>query len=225
MYRELKIFLSALCIFGKLSAQNYQVYRNETAGGLCSKSIALFADGSYNWESGCEQSSHFSFGYWTQKGDTVFFKEANRKKIRIVKSYSSKKEPGTKLLVKIFDNRGRNLADKVSLEHYVIGKGTYTLSKDSSGSAFVDFKRDNGVIIIQSLQQLFKQQIQIPTDSSNYFEITLNVSADWLFRENSVWVNSGNFALLKTKEGLTSLKADQIDKSGNIVKSILRAQN
>jgi hypothetical protein len=224
MDKVLKIFLPILFTATHSFGQTSEWYSIEANGGLCSQSIVLFTDGTYNCERGCEASSHFSFGSWTQKKDTILFKEANSKKFKVIKDYTSKKTDNKNLSVKIFDNKGQNITDRISVGQYVKGKGTYNLDLDSTKTTRFDFKRDSGIIIIKSLQNLLGQRIEIQTDDSNYYEITLNVSKDWIYHSNSDWGGNGDFKLLKTKQGLSSLRPDSVDEKGNFIKTVFKQQ-
>lgn len=180
MDKFLKIFFPVLFAATNLFGQTSEWYSIETNGGLCSQSIVLFNDGTYNYERGCEASSHFSFGKWTHKKDTIWFNETDKKIFRVIKNYSSKKVDNKNLSVKIFDINGQNITDKLSVGQFVNGKGTYNLDLDSRKTLRMDFKRDSGIIVIKSLQKLLEQRIEIQTDNSNYYEITLNISKDWI---------------------------------------------
>ncbi len=216
----LAIFLTATNSFGQTS----EWYLNQLNGGLCSQSIVLFDNGTYNCERGCEATSHFSFGNWAQKKDTIFFSETNHKKFKVIKGYNSKRVDSKNIAIKIFDIKGQNITDRISVGQYIRGKGTYNLDLDSTKTTRFDFKRDSAIIIIKSLQKLLEQRIEIQTDSSNYYEITLNISKDWIYHSNSDWGGNGDFKLLKTKQALTSLRPDSINDDGKLVKMIFIRQ-
>ena len=203
-----------LLLSASASGQTSEWYLISNNGGLCSQSIVLFPDGTYNYESGCENSSHFSFGMWKQKKDTILFSQANNKEFTIIRNVVSAKHDDKNLTVKIFDNKGQNITSRILVGEYVNGKGLFSMGLDSTNTKRSGLRRGNGTIILASLQKLFKQRISIPTDSSNYYEITLNLGGDWIYHSNSDWENTGDFKLVKTKEGLMSPSPGIIDLTG-----------
>jgi hypothetical protein len=75
------IYLNLSLVYGQ-AKPTHDWYLSQSNGGLCNLSILLFADSTYCSESGCETSSHFSFGKWRMRKDTILFMPADLKNIR-----------------------------------------------------------------------------------------------------------------------------------------------
>jgi len=205
------LFLIILFTSSMVHGQTSEIYVDRSSSNICNQTIVLFPDGIYNLKSDCDAASHFSFGNWIQKKDTILFDVANNKTFTVIKSVVSSKVDNKNLTVKIFDINGQNITGRISIGQYITNKGSYMLNPDSSKTAKVDYKREGGILILRSLQKLFSQKIEIETGDSNCFEITLNISKDWIFTSSADWGGHRNFKLLKSKEGLRSLSpADKI---------------
>ncbi|MEO5943477.1 MAG: hypothetical protein ABIP30_08665 [Ferruginibacter sp.] len=201
-----------IAIFFSLSAfsQTGEWY-TYSYGGFCSTSIFLISDGTYKYESGCEASSHVSFGTWIQKKDTIKFKQIDTRDFKVLNISPSTTTNSEILSVKIFDQNKRNITEKIKVKQYVQGKGTYTMGLDSSGTIRTDFLRDSGIIIIQSLEKLMNGALDIKVDSFTNFEITLNVPNSLIYSIGSNFTNVGDFELLKTKDALLSVETYTAD--------------
>lgn len=184
--------------------QGDDFYVNYSNGGLCSTSIRLKSDGTYVYGSGCENSSYLSFGTWTQTKDTVKLVQFDTKDFKIVKILPSTTERSNRLAVKVFNQHGENITNKLRLVQYVQGKGEYPMLLDSSNQAKTDFLRDSGIIIIKALERLPKTDFGIVVGNYNNYEITINIPNDSVYKIGSNWINTGDFELLKTKEALLS---------------------
>ncbi len=208
-------FLSSVESYGQGKA-DYEWYLTESNGGLCNQSLLLFKDSSYCSESGCEASSHFSFGKWTQKKNTIKFIPVDPAKYKFISKVETSKTNDKKITVFIYDNRGNNITNRITVGQYVKNVGVYNMDLDSSQTKRTDLKRINGTIILKSLQRIFKQKIEINIDSSNIYKIYLNVSGQWNFHPNSEWNETSVFGLIKYKDKLISTRPDQIDEKGNL---------
>ncbi len=180
-------------------------------GGFCSTSILLRNDGTYKYESGCEASSHVSFGTWTQKKDTIKFKQIDTKEFKVINISPSTTTNSKILSVKIFDQYKKNITERIKVKQYVQGKGTYTMGLDSSKTSRTDFLRDSGIIIIESLEKLMNGTLGVQVDSFTNFEITLNIPSPLIYDIGSNFTNIGDFLLLKTKEALLSVETYAAD--------------
>lgn len=180
-------------------------------GGFCSTSILLNSDGTYKYESGCEASSHVSFGTWTQKKDTIKFKQIDTKEFKVLNILPSTMTNSKTLSVKLFDQDNRNITERIKVKQYVPGKGTYTMSLDSSKTMRTDFLRDSGIIIIEPLEKLMNGTLGVKIDSFTNFEITINVPSPLIYNIGSNFTNIGDFQLLKTKDALLSVETYPAD--------------
>lgn len=196
---------------------DYEWYLSQSRGGLCNESILLFKDSTYCSESGCEASSHFSFGKWEQKKNIIKLTPVNPATFNVILKVEAEKTNDKNLTVSIFDRDGNNITSRINIGQAVEGKGIYGLSLDSSETKRTDFKRNNSRIVLTRLQRVFKQKLEIKVDSSNSYKIYLNVSAYWNFHNNSDWANDGEFSLIRTKDKLTSVVPVRFDDKGNLV--------
>ena len=219
MTKKLYLLSALILLFHSGYSQSNELYINYS-NGFCSSSIKLNIDGTYNYESGCEKSSHVSFGTWIRKGDTIKLRQIDFKDFKILKIEPSIKKDEKILTVKVFDQYGENITEKITLGQLVKGKGIYNMTLDGSKTKRTDLLRDSGSIIFKSLQKLLKKSSEINVDSYNYFEITLNIPNVWIYKINSNWINIGDFELIKTKDALTSTTLDSFDEKGNPVKTI-----
>ena len=180
-------------------------------GGFCSTSILLINDGTYKYESGCEASSHVSFGTWIQQKDTIKFKQIDTREFKVLNILPSITTDSKILSVKIFDQDKKNITERIKVKQYVQGKGTYTMGLDSSKTIRTDFLRDSGIIIIESLEKLMNGALGVQVDSFTNFEITLNVPNSLIYNIGSNFTNVGDFNLLKTKDALLSVETYPAD--------------
>ena len=198
------------------SKTNYEWYLTERNGGLCNKSTLLFSDSSYCSESGSEASSHFSFGKWTQKSNIIKFTPVDPSKYILISRVETSKTTDKNITVIIYDNQGNNITKAISVGQYVKNIGVYNMDLDTSQTKKTDLKRTNGIIVLKSLQKLFKQKIEVTIDSSNVYKIYLNISGQWNLHTNSDWDETSIFSLIKSKDRLISTRPDQIDDKGNL---------
>ena len=185
------------------------------AGELCTACITLLPDGIYNKESGCEASSRFSFGHWQRVGDTLKFTPMDRAHYPLIKHIASRQKPDSFVTVRIFDRNGKNITSRViAARQSDPGTGSFAMPLDGKRLSRRDRRQPGSVIILRPLQALFRQKIELHTDTANYFEVTLNITADWSFQTNSVWHEDGTFELIKTKQGLVSTIANVVTDKG-----------
>lgn len=218
-----KILISlSVLILGSIYgySQTDGLYINYANGGLCSSSIMLNIDGTYNYEGGCEHSSHVSFGTWIKKGDTIKFRQVDIKDFKILKIVSSRKKDEKILTVKVFDQTGENITEKILLGQFVKDKGVYNMPLDFSKTKRTDFIRDSGSIIFKSFERLLNKTTGIKVNNNNYFEITLNIPNEWIYKIDSKWINIGDFELVKNNNALISTIPDSFDEKGNLIKTV-----
>ena len=197
----LSFFLPAF-LFG----QTNEWYLLQTNSGLCSQSIVLFSNGIYNFESGCEASSHFSFGRWVQKKDTIKFFPTDNRSFKVIKDISTTRSGNKNMSVRIFDCNGANITSRVSVRQYIRNIGSYTMELNNSETERNDYKRDSSILILKSLQRLFNQKLEIPADSFKSYDITLNIPKNWTFSINSDWSGIESFELIKNKNPINLFK-------------------
>jgi hypothetical protein len=171
----------------------------------------------YCTESGCEASSHFSYGKWTQKKNMIKLMPADPSATNFINKVERENTNSKEITVIVFDREGNNITDKVSIVQYVKNKGRYILDLDSSKTKRTDFIRGNSTIVLSSLRALFRQKFEINTDSSNLYKIYLTIPAGWNFHNNSDWDNSGTITLIKKTDRLVSTTADHFDDKGNLI--------
>jgi hypothetical protein len=208
-----------LFVVSETSAQDTiksETYYSQSLGGLCSHTLVLFSNKRFKSEQGCEATSHVSFGTWRQNKDTITFVPIDIRKFKVIENVVSYKTPDKFLKVKVYDGKGNNITERVSLGQYVKGIGMFNMKLDSSKTERVDFKRENGIIMINSFQKVFRQRLELPADTLNNFEITLNIPDEWFFNPDADWDKS-TFRLIKRKNKLFSLYPDQFSDGKIIV--------
>ena len=218
---QFALFLTSL-IFTNLYGQRnvpYVWYLAESNGGLCNQSLLLFKDSTYCSERGCEASSHFAFGKWTQKNNLIKLIPADPTRYGLISKIERQKTNDNKLVVVILDKDGNNITNEVYVGQYVAGKGLYPLVIDSLKTSRTDLIRENSTLLLTSLQRLFKQKIEITRDSSNYFKIYLTISRYWNFSGNSDWDNDTEFSLIKKNDRLVTTKPTHFGDKGSPVPS------
>jgi hypothetical protein len=206
MFNCLTFLIVLLTYSAAVCGQTSDLYINSSNGGLCSTSIKLFQDGKYNYESGCEASSNVSFGIWLQKKDTIKFTPIDTKEFKVLKIIPSTTQDSKLLSVKVFDQTGKNITEKIIVKQYVQRKGYFNLDLDSSKTKRTDFFRDSGIIIISSLERLNNGTLGVQVDSFTNFEITLNIPNDLIYDISPNWIEMKSFELLKTKDALLSIE-------------------
>ena len=204
MFRLKILVIIVVIVSSTAFGQTNDFYVNYFNEGMCSTSIRLNSDGTYFYGSGCESSTNFSFGTWTQTKDTIKLTQFDTRDFKIVKISPSIIKGSNRLSVKLFNQRGENITSKLSVVQYVQTKGEYSMSLDSLNSQRTDFLRDSGIIIIKALERLPKRDFGIVVGEYNSYEITINIPNDLAYNIGSNWINTGNFELLKTKDALLS---------------------
>jgi hypothetical protein len=177
-------------------------YTASSNGGLCSSTLLLYPNREYVFESGCEASSHVSFGTWAEKKDTIKLNPVNNKSYPIIKSIETNGKGAKYLSVMVLDNKGINVTNKLSIGLAIEGKGSYLFDPDSTQTKKTVFKRPNGRITSHTLKNIFGQDLNIPADSADNFIITLNFPSEWIWTKQSDWGGFGPFGLLKKKNKL-----------------------
>lgn len=183
-------------------SQTSEVYRSETNSGLCAATIILYSGNDYIYEISCETITNVSFGKWLKKRDTVKLMPVNPKTFSIIKSVEANKIPDDSVWLTILDKDGVNMTHKISVGLEVNGVGSYLFSSDSSGLKKFVYKRSGGKIVFRSLNKLFGQKLELPTDTANNFVVTLNISSDWITSTHSDWNATGKISLIKKDDVL-----------------------
>lgn len=215
------IFLLNGSAFFAQPAKIYETFSAESNGGLCSQTVRLFSDSTYCFERGCEGSSHFSFGKWKLRKDTLYFFPVQPAGYRVIDTVIARRTNDKKISVSLFDRSGINITGRVIAMHYVKNIGFYEMPADSANQVRTEVRRRDGAIVLKPLQRLFQQRLLVPVDSiNNHYEIRLNLSAEWLFQPASDWTDISGFKLLKRKEGLISLYPDQMNDKGIMIPSV-----
>lgn len=195
------VFLLSAAVYG----QKDDFYVNYSNGGLCSTSIRLKHDGTYVYGSGCENSTNLSFGTWTQIKDTIKLVQFQTEDFKILRILPSNTEGNKNLSVKILNQNGDNITEKLKVVQYVQGKGEYAMLLDSSKTTRTDFFRDSGIIIIKALERILsKAGFGVTVGNYNTYEFIINIPNKLVYNIGSNWINTGNFELLKTKDALLS---------------------
>jgi hypothetical protein len=218
------ILLTVTGLFGQ-AKKNYELFLLEENNGLCSHSLLLFADSTYCSESGCEASSHFSFGKWSQKKNIITFTLANTSTFNFIQKVEREPANGKYTSVSLFDKKGNNITSKIVIGQYVEGKGMYSMELDSTYTKRTGLKHVNALLVITTLQRFTKQKLAIDMDSSGVYKIYLNVSGDWNFNKNSTWEGNQTFSLARKDNYLISKEPDRIE-DGKLVNSkyVMQAQ-
>lgn len=203
------ILFPVILFFQFAKAQSSEVYQTTSNNGLCSGTITLYADNNFVYESGCEASSHVSFGKWLQKKDTVKLQPVNPKTFQVIKSVEASSIAGDSIWITILDRNGNNMTAQISTGLEIAGRGSYIFSLDSSGSKKFVYKRSGGKIVFRTLNKLFGQRLEIPADTANQFIITLNISSDWISSTHADWGGTNTISLLKKGDRLITTKPTQ----------------
>jgi len=211
-------FAAATNVHGQ-NKRSYEFYMREGSSGLCSKSLSLFKDSSYCIEGGCENHSSFSFGKWTQKNNTITFQPEQRETYKIISRVETSSGNDSKLTVIIYDNKGNNISSRVIAGQFKKNVGFYKMELDSTDTRYTDIRRQNTTITLKTLERLFKQRVEVITDSSNIYKIYLNIPGDWNFHYNSIWDNSPAFSVIKSKNKLTTVLPNGIEGDENSEKT------
>lgn len=218
----LTFLLTLICSSG-LYSQNkldYEWYLTG-AGRLCNRSLILYKDSSYCTEHGCEASSFFSFGKWTQKQNTLKFIPADPTTFKPISKVETSTTNDSLLTVEVYDKKGNNITWQVTVIQHLKDNHRISMALDSAEKKRTCLKEANSTIVLGSLQKILKQKIQINTGHATLVKIYLNIPEKWNFHLNSRWDNDlYPFTLIKSKNKLTSTNPDQYDsKSGRFIPS------
>lgn len=219
----LLFFLNPNDVFSQ-GITSHDWYLSQSNGGLCNQSILLFADSTYCSESGCEASSHFSFGKWRTRKDTIIFMPVIPADYKVISKVKTSRTDDKRITVVIYDNQGVNITKRIKTTQFVKKVGFYSMDLDSSQTRRSDARRVDGSIVLNTLQRIFRQDINIATDSSNVYEIYLNLSSQWNFQSNSDWLETNGLRLIRSKDKLVSVKPDQFDANGHLKTSVFIKQ-
>jgi hypothetical protein len=206
----LSAFLTTTSLLGQTKL-SYEWFLSESKGGLCNQSLILFSDSTYCSEAGCEASSRFSFGKWSQKKNIITFTPVNTSTFRFIEKVERDFTNSKNMAVILFDKYGNNITDKIVVGQYVEGKGMYSMELDSTNTKRTGIKRDKALLVITTLQRFTKQKLAVDMDSSSNYKIYLNVLGDWNFHKNSTWDNNETFRLNEKDDRLISLVPDRFE--------------
>lgn len=194
------------------------------SGQLCGTAILLFKDGSYCTEHGCEASSFFSFGKWTQKHNILTFIPADPTTFKPISKVDTSTTNDSLLTVVVYDKKGNNITRQVTVIQHLKDNRRISMPLDSEEKKRTCIREANSTIVLGSLQKLLKQKIQINTNNASVIKIYLNMP-EWNFHLNSRWNNDRNtFTLIKSKNKLTSTSPDDLDRNGNMKPSVFIKQ-
>lgn len=202
----MKIFLSFLlsgCVFFS-RAQPHETYKPVQRGDACPNALLLYADGAYAYQTACETSPQLSFGKWIKAKDVIKLEPVNPKTYTVIKSVAANAVPGDSVWLAVLDKDGVNVSARLSVGLEVSGRGSYLFGNDASGTKKFVYKRSGGKIVFRTLNKLFGQRLELPTDTANNFVVTLNLSADWLNSTHPEWRNPPSLLLLKKGDDLSA---------------------
>ena len=168
----------------------------------------LFSDSTYCSESGCEQTSHFSFGRWTQAKNIITFIPVKRDSFNVIRRVERTKASDQNLTVTLFDKYGENISQLIVIGLYIQGKGMFGFDLDSTGTKRIILRRENGTIVLSTLSRIFRKKLWVETDSVNNYKIYLNISGQWNFHKDSNWENDNTFSVKKNGDKLVTGNGD-----------------
>jgi len=202
------LLFTSCVLFAK--AQPHETYQAEQSGTTCTSTLKLYTGGTYAYQIGCEASAQLSFGKWMKEKEIIRFTPVNPKTFAVVKSIEATTVPGDSIWLTVLDKDGVNMSAKISVGLELSGRGSYLFSNDASGTKKFVYKRSGGKIVFRTLNKLFSQRIELPTDTANNFVVTLNLSADWMASTHPEW-NYTSLPLLQKKDGvlITLAKANE----------------
>lgn len=185
---------------------SYEWYLRESNGGLCNESLLLFNDHTYCSESGCEASSHFTFGSWSEKAGVIKLSQVDLKNYSFVVKIEKYRTDDKRIIVKVLDKDGVNISNKFEIGQFVERVGTYNFKFDTIKNNLFEFKRNaKSVLLLKTFAKTFNTKIEIPVDTFNYFVVTLNISKYWNFSRNSDWSNIETMYLKRNGEKLSAI--------------------
>ncbi|GAA4737271.1 hypothetical protein [Flavisolibacter ginsenosidimutans] len=187
-------------------AQPHETYTAKQSSTACTSTLKLYTDGTYAYQTGCEASPQLSFGKWTREKDLIKFTPVNPKTFAVVKSIEAATVPGDSIWLTVLDKDGANISAKISVGLELSGRGSYLFGNDASGTKKFVYRRSGGRIVFRTLNKLFGQRIEFPTDTANNFVVTLNLSADWIASTHPQW-NYTSLPLLQKKDGVLMTRA------------------
>ena len=191
-----------VCFVFTAFSQTTERYHLQSNGGLCTGTIVLYPNYTYLYEHGCEPSSFLSFGKWIQRKDTLKLQPVNPRTYQVIKDVAATTVPGDSIWLILLDRDGVNMSSKISTGLEVAGRGSYIFSNDSSGTKKFVYRRSGGKILFRTLNKLFGQRLELPTDSANHFIVTLNVASDWITSTHADWSNANPMLLVKKGNAL-----------------------
>jgi len=201
-----KPLLLSLLIFPlAVSAQKSELYIDSNSGS-CTRSIKLNDNGVYTFESKCPGIYNTSFGTWVQIKDTIRCTQIETKDFKIVSISPSTIENSKTVSVKIVDQTGQNITEKIRVKQYVPGKGYFNMELDSTQTNRTDSIRDSATIVVEPFDRLLNGIIGMPVASFTNFDIVINVPNDLVYNITSDWINIERFEFLKTNDALISVK-------------------
>ena len=186
-------------------------YRQVSNGGLCSKSITLFSDSTFNIESGCEASSHISFGKWKQKRNLLSFSPVDRKVFSFIDTVKTFGGLSNHISVTIIDNSGLNVSNRFNIAQVSADNKYYSIGYDSVRKCRADIRIPKSTLRIVSLERLFKKSFILDSNKSDSLVVHLTFSLKNISNMRADWSNEQTFVLEKKMDKLISMKADFVD--------------
>jgi hypothetical protein len=194
------IFLNSAFFSFSQTPERYQY--NE---GPCSATIILYADYTYSYKYACEASSRLSFGKWTKKKDTIKLQAIDPTTYTVIKNVTATTVPGDSIWLTILDKEGRNMTQQISTGLEVTGRGSYMFGLDGSGAKKFVYRRNGGRIVFRTLNKLFGQRLELPTDTANNFVVILNLDSEWISSTHADWDSIHPTILVKKAEALLTM--------------------
>ena len=203
----MKLFLAFffLCCVFFSKAQTKETYQTETGEGHCPATLLLYSNSVFVYQSGCESAPELSFGKWTKSKETIKLEPVSPQSYAVIKSVTANTVPGDSIWLAVVDKDGTNLTAKISVGLEITGRGSYLFGNDASGTKKFVFKRSGGKIVFRTLNKLFGQRLELPTDTANNFLVTLNLSSEWINSSHATWNSATPLLFLKKGETLQSV--------------------
>lgn len=174
-------------------------YHSGYLSGLCTGSIDLYTDSSYAYETGCEETSHISYGKWWLKKDTVYFKPLDNKTYKLIDTVIASRVADDSICVTILDKNFDSITNKVKMDLADFLNSNDDKFDRNPVSQTERMHPLTDSIILYSLERIFEQSFRFPVYDNNNFIIKLSIPGEWIMHHDSDWGGNGPFQLLKDK--------------------------
>ncbi|WP_276134851.1 hypothetical protein [Polluticoccus soli] len=193
------LFLSQIALAQKPRALRYY---SSPRFGLCTGTIDIYNDNSYAYESGCEETSHISFGKWRLSNDTVYFTPFNNKTFKLIDTVITSDKGDDSVSVVVFDKYNVNVTHKIDLQNLLLGDPRL-LDDRFSDTSYVtqQFPQDADSIVLFSLERIFEQNFRYVVGNNKKFIVKLNIPSEWLMHPTSDWNIISDFGAIKRADG------------------------